>query len=139
MELYAGGWKNTIQPFCRCKLLEALMIMLDSDDADAGIQFVVGLMTYLDNMALPRTMFEFDDLAEYVRTYDAIENFTRFEGTGDFEAAYNAMLGSNEWNNMTTALDNLAEGIKPFESAQTLMRNIALLAVSVTQRQLLKD
>ena len=22
-------------------------------------------------MALPRTMFEFDDLAEYVRTYDA--------------------------------------------------------------------
>ena len=110
--------------------LEALMIMLDSDDADAGIQFVVGLMTYLDNMALPRTMFEFDDLAEYVRTYDAIENFTRFEGTGDFEAAYNAMLGSNEWNNMTTALDNLAEGIKPFESAQTLMRNIALLAVS---------
>ena len=60
-------------------------------------------MTYLDNMALPRTMFEFDDLAEYVRTYDAIENFTRFEGTGDFEAAYNAMLGSNEWNNMTTA------------------------------------
>ena len=81
-------------------------------------------------MALPRTMFEFDDLAEYVRTYDAIENFTRFEGTGDFEAAYNAMLGSNEWNNMTTALDNLAEGIKPFESAQTLMRNIALLAVS---------
>ena len=110
--------------------LEALMIMLDSDDGDAGIQFVVGLMTYLDNMALPRTMFEFDDLAEYVRTYDAIENFTRFEGTGDFEAAYNAMLGSNEWNNMSNALDNLAEGIKPFESAQTLMRNIALLAVS---------
>ena len=110
--------------------LEALMIMLDSDDADAGIQFVVGLMTYLDNMALPRTMFEFDDLAEYVRTYDAIENFTRFEGTGDFEAAYNALIGSNEWNNMTEALDNLAEGIKPFESAQTIMRNIALLAVS---------
>ena len=27
-------------------------------------------------------------------------------------------------------MDNLAEGIKPFESAQTLMRNIALLAVS---------
>ena len=27
--------------------LEALMSMLDSDDGDAGIQFVVGLMTYL--------------------------------------------------------------------------------------------
>ena len=59
-----------------------------------------------------------------------IENFTRFEGTGDFEAAYNALTGSNEWGNMTTALDNLADNIKPFESAQVLMRNIALLAVS---------
>ena len=110
--------------------LEALMVMLDSDDADAGIQFIVGLMTYLDNMALPRAFHEFDELSDYIRTYDVIENFTRFEGTGDFEAAYNALTGSNEWGNMTTALDNLADNIKPFESAQVLMRNIALLAVS---------
>ena len=110
--------------------LEALMIMLDSDDADAGLQFVIGLMTYLDEMALPRAFHEFDELSEYIRTFDAIENFTRFEGTGDFEAAYNALTGSNEWSNMTTALDNLAENTKPFESAQILMRNIALLSVS---------
>lgn len=110
--------------------LEALMIMLDSEDADAGLKFVIGLMTYLDNLPLPRTFYDFEDLAEYVQTYDAIENFTRFEGTGDFEAAYNALIGSNEWNNLSSALDNLANGTKPFESAQTLMRNIALLAVS---------
>ena len=110
--------------------LEALMVMLDSDDADAGIQFVVGLMTYLDNLPLPRSMYDFDDLSEYIQTFDVIENLTRFEGTGDFEAAYNALIGSNEWDNLSEALDNLAEGIKPFESAQTLMRNIALLAVS---------
>ena len=110
--------------------LEALMVMLDSDDADAGIQFVVGLMTYLDNLPLPRSMYDFDELSEYIQTYDVIENITRFEGTGDFEAAYNALTGSNEWDNLSQALDNLAEGTKPFESAQTLMRNIALLAVS---------
>ena len=110
--------------------LEALMDMLDSEDGDAGVQFIVGLMTYLDNMALPRTLYEFDEMTEYIRSINVIENFTRFEGTGDFEAAYNALTGSSEWDNMTQALDNLADGTKPFESAQVLMRNIALLAVS---------
>ena len=111
--------------------LEALMNMLDSDDADAGITFITGLMMYLHNIPIPRSMYQFEDLAEYIQTYNAIENFTNFEGTDQFEAAYNGLIGSSEWDNMTVALDNLANGTKPFESAQTLMRNIALLAVSI--------
>ncbi|MCS5536893.1 MAG: hypothetical protein NZ770_02200, partial [Candidatus Poseidoniaceae archaeon] len=61
---------------------------------------------------------------------DPIENFTRFEGTGDFEAAYNALLGSEEWEAMEEALENLIDNVKPFESFQIILHNIALLAVS---------
>ena len=110
--------------------LESLMVMLDSDDADAGITFITGLMLYLHNIPIPRTMYQFEDLAEYIQTYDPIENFTRFEGTDQFEAAYNGLVGSNQWTAMEEAIDNLANNVKPFESAQTIMHNIALLAVS---------
>ena len=110
--------------------LETLMVMLDSDDAEAGILFMTGLMMYLHDIPIPRTMYQFEDLAEYIQSYDPIENFTRFEGTDQFEAAYNGMLGSNQWTAMEEAIDNLANNVKPFESAQTIMKNIALLAVS---------
>ena len=110
--------------------LEALMVMLDSDDAEAGILFMTGLMMYLHDIPIPRSMYQFEDLAEYIQSYDPIENFTRFEGTDQFEAAYNGMIGSNQWTAMEEAIDNLANNVKPFESAQTIMHNIALLAVS---------
>ena len=91
--------------------LESLMVMLDSDDADAGITFITGLMLYLHNIPIPRTMYQFEDLAEYIQTYDPIENFTRFEGTDQFEAAYNGLVGSNQWTAMEEAIDNLANNV----------------------------
>ena len=110
--------------------LEALMELLDSDDVDAGMALVSSLLIYLDEFPLPRTFDDFPELGEYLMAIDPIENFTRFEGTGDFEAAYNAMLGSDEWTAMEEALDNLINNVKPFESFQTILHNIALLSVS---------
>ncbi|HIF15699.1 MAG TPA: hypothetical protein EYQ85_00375 [Candidatus Poseidoniales archaeon] len=110
--------------------LELLMEFFDSEDVDATLAMVAGLMTYLNEFPLPRSMNDFDEMADYMMTFDPIENFTRFEGTDQFEAAYNAMLGSDEWTAMKGALDDLANSTKQFEAAQTLMRNIALLSVS---------
>ena len=111
--------------------LEFLMEFLDSEDVDAALAMMSGLMTYLNEFPLPRSMDDFDEMADYMMTFDPIENFTRFEGTDQFEAAYNAMLGSDEWTALKEALDDLANGTKQFEAAQTLMKNIALLSVSV--------
>ncbi len=111
--------------------LEALMDFLDSDDVDASMALVQGLMTYIHEFPLPRDFDDFDEVVEYLQAFDPIENFTRFEGTGDFEAAYNAMLGSDEWSAMENALDDLLNNRKPFESIQTIMHNIALLSVSI--------
>ena len=58
-------------------------------------------------------------------TFDPIENFTRFEGTDQF-GRHNAMLGGDEWDALTGALDDLASNTKQFEAAQALMRNVAL-------------
>lgn len=110
--------------------LEALMEFLDSDDVDAGLSFVSGLLTFGDAFPIPQNFDEFDTLADYMQSFNAIENFTRFEGTGDFEAAYDALTASGEWSDMQEAIDNIANNIKPLESGQTVMRNIALLAVS---------
>jgi hypothetical protein len=110
--------------------LEALMEFLDSDDVDAGLALVTGLLMYGDEFPIPQTMEDFGAVADYLQGFNAIENFTRFEGTGDFSDAYDALVGSSEWANMEAALDNIANGVKPLESAQTILRNIALLAVS---------
>ncbi len=110
--------------------LEALMVFLDSEDVDAAMAFVTGLLIYLDEFPLPRTFNDFPAVGEYLMAIDPIENFTRFEGTGDFEAAYNALLGSEEWEAMEEALENLIDNVKPFESFQIILHNIALLAVS---------
>ena len=110
--------------------LEELMVMLDSDDAAASVGFMLAVMTFADEFPIPNVMEEFQDIPGYLATFDLIENFTRFEGTGDFEAAYNAMTGSTEWSNITEALDDLAEQRRIFQSIETLMHNIALLAVS---------
>ena len=110
--------------------LDALMVLLDSDDANAGLSFITGLMLYAAEFPLPRTFDDFDEVGEYFRLFDSIENFTRFEGTGDFEAAYNALLGSDEWLALREALDDLVNNTKEFEAIQTIMQNIALLAVS---------
>ena len=77
--------------------LEFLMEFFDSEDVDAALAMVAGLMTYLNEFPLPRSMNDFDEMADYMMTFDPIENFTRFEGTAQFEDAYNAMLGSDEW------------------------------------------
>ncbi|MDP7328984.1 MAG: hypothetical protein QF612_03975 [Candidatus Thalassarchaeaceae archaeon] len=111
--------------------LEFLMEFFDSEDVDAALAMVSGLMTYLNEFPLPRTMNDFDEMADYMMTFDPIENFTRFDGTAQFEDAYNAMLGSDEWTALKGALDDLANSTKQFEAAQTLMHNLALLAVSV--------
>jgi hypothetical protein len=110
--------------------LEALMEFLDSDDVDAGLSFISGLLTFGDAFPIPQTFDDFGATADYIQTFNAIENFTRFEGTGDFEAAYDALTGSGEWAAIQEAIDNIADNIKPLESGQTVMRNIALLAVS---------
>ena len=110
--------------------LEELMNFLDSDDAAASIAFSVAVLLYLDEFPIPRSLGDFEDIPPYIAEFDLIENFTRFEGTGDFEAAYDAMTATGEWNNITTALDNLANNQRQFESIQTLMRNIAVLSIS---------
>lgn len=110
--------------------LEALMEFLDSDDVEAGLALVTGLLMYGDEFPLPQTMDDFADVADYLQGFNAIENFTRFEGTGEFSAAYDALVGSSQWTNMEAALDNIANGVKPLESAQTILHNIALIAVS---------
>jgi hypothetical protein len=111
--------------------LTALMELLDSQDIDASIAMLTGLMTYANEFPLPQTIHDFDDMVDYMALFDPIENFTRFSGTEDFEAVYNAMLGSDEWIALREALDNLANNTKQFESVQTILHNIALLAVSV--------
>ena len=110
--------------------LEALMEFLDSEDVEAGLALVTGLLVYGDEFPIPQTFDDFGTLADYIQGFNAIENFTRFEGTGDFEAAYNALTGSGEWAAMEESIDNLANNVKPLESGQTVMKNIALLAVS---------
>ena len=110
--------------------LEELMNFLESDDAAASIAFHVAVLLYLDEFPIPRSLGDFEDIPPYIAEFDLIENFTRFEGTGDFEAAYDAMTATGEWNNITTALDNLANNQRQFESIQTLMRNIAVLSIS---------
>jgi hypothetical protein len=139
-----GSWQAMIDAADQYNLsegaqfLEFLMEFLDSGDVDASLAMVTGLMTYLNDFPLPRAMDQFDDMADYMMTFDPIENFTRFEGTDQFEAAYNAMLGSNEWDALTGALDDLANNTKQFEAAQTLMRNVALLSVSVHPEALIE-
>jgi len=110
--------------------LETLMVYLDSEDVNASLSFITGLLLYANNFPLPRTFYDFEQVFEYIQTFDPIENFTRFDGTADFEAAYNALLGSNEWSALEQAIENLANNQKPFESMQIIMHNIALLAVS---------
>nr|MCS5533572.1 hypothetical protein [Candidatus Poseidoniaceae archaeon] len=110
--------------------LETMMVYLDSEDVNASLSFITGLLLYAHNFPLPRTFYDFEQVFEYIQTFDPIENFTRFEGTTDFEAAYNALLGSNEWSALEQAIENLANNQKPFESMQIIMHNIALLAVS---------
>ncbi len=111
--------------------LEALMDFLDSEDIDASMATIIGLMAYANEFPLPRTFDDFGEVVDYMMTFDPIENFTRYEGTGDFEAAYNALLGSDEWLALEEALNNLADNSKQLESIQTIMHNIALLAVSI--------
>ncbi|MDP6899437.1 MAG: hypothetical protein QGF94_01195 [Candidatus Thalassarchaeaceae archaeon] len=110
--------------------LETLMDFLDSEDVDASMALLTGLLTYMNEFPLPRTFTDFDEMIDYMMMFDPIENFTRFAGTDDFEAAYNAMLGSDEWLALEEALNNLANNTKLLESTQTVMHNIALLAVS---------
>ena len=113
------------------KFLESLMQFLESSDLDAGMAFLTGLMTYGNEFPLPQTVNDFQAVADYLGSFDPIENFTRFSGTDDFSAAYDAMLGSNEWASLEAALDNLANNTKVFESFQTVLQNIALLSVSI--------
>ena len=113
------------------KFLESLMQFLESSDLDAGMAFLTGLMTYGNEFPLPQTVNEFQAVADYLSSFDPIENFTRFSGTDDFSAAYDAMLGSNEWASLEFALDNLANNTMVFESFQTVLQNIALLSVSI--------
>ncbi|CAI8212596.1 MAG: Uncharacterised protein [Methanobacteriota archaeon] len=111
--------------------LEALMEFLDSEDVDAGLDMVAAFLLYGDEFPLPRVIEDFGDVIDHMQAFDPIENFTRFEGTGDFEAAYNALLGSNEWNDLQESIENLANNQLPFQSIQNIMHNIALLAVSI--------
>ena len=110
--------------------LEALMEFLDSEDVDAGLLMITGILVYGDEFPLPRVIEDFGEVIDYMQTFDPIENFTRFEGTGDFEAAYNALTGSNEWENLQNSIENLANNQLPFQSIQNILHNIALLAVS---------
>ncbi len=111
--------------------LEALMEFLDSEDVDAGLDMVAAFLLYGNEFPLPRVVEDFGGVIDHMQAFDPIENFTRFEGTGDFEAAYNALLGSNEWNDLQESIENLANNQLPFQSIQNIMHNIALLAVSV--------
>ncbi len=110
--------------------LEALMEFLDSDDVDAGLTVIAAILTYIDEFPVPREMEEFKQVAEHALAFDPIENFTQFDNTGDFEAAYDALLGSNEWVALEQALDDLANNRKQFEAVQTILQQFALLAVS---------
>ena len=120
------------------KFLEALMAFLESSDLDAGMAFLTGLLVYGNEFPLPRSVNEFSAVADYITTFDPIENFTRFSGTEDFSDAYNAMIGSNEWQELEVALDNLADNTMVFDSFQTVLRNIALLSVSIHPESLIE-
>ena len=122
---------NTYEMEDGAKFLESLMQFLESSDLDAGMAFLTGLLTYGNEFPLPQTVNDFQAISDYLGSFDPIENFTRFSGTDDFSAAYDAMLGSNEWASLEVALDNLANNTKVFESFQTVLQNIALLSVSI--------
>ena len=112
------------------EFLTALMEFLDSDDVGAGMSFITGLLLYAGEFPIPRTFNDFNETFEYVKTFDAIENYTKFEGTGDFETAYNALVGSNEWVELKQAMDDLQNSTKEAEAIQTIIHNVALLTVS---------
>ena len=129
--MIAAGYNNPAYDMNEgAKFLEALMEFLESSDLDAGMAFLTGLFVYGNEFPLPRTVNDFDQVADYISSFDPIENFTRFAGTEDFSVAYDAMLGSNEWQAVEQALDNLANNTMIFESFQTLLHNVALLSVS---------
>ena len=88
------------------------------------------MLVYGDEFPLPRTLDDFDEVVAYMQAFDPIENFTRFAGTDNFSAAYDAMVGSEEWEGLSDALDNLSNNEMVFASFQTVLRNIALLSVS---------
>ena len=92
--------------------------------------FLTGVLVYGDEFPLPRTLDDFDEVVAYMQAFDPIENFTRFAGTDNFSAAYDAMVGSEEWEGLSDALDNLSNNEMVFASFQTVLRNIALLSVS---------
>ena len=122
--------RNEYEVEAGADFLEALMEFLDSDDVGAGLTVIAAILTYIDEFPVPREMEEFKQLAEHALAFDPIENFTQFDNTGDFEAAYDALLGSNEWIALEQALDDLANNRKQFEAVQTILHQLALLAVS---------
>ncbi|GIR77108.1 MAG: hypothetical protein CM15mP79_0450 [Methanobacteriota archaeon] len=131
-------WNNmiaratTIRPttWPMARFLEALLDFLESSDQEAGMAFLTGVLVYGDEFPLPRTLDDFDEVVAYMQAFDPIENFTRFAGTDNFSAAYDAMVGSEEWEGLSDALDNLSNNEMVFASFQTVLRNIALLSVS---------
>ncbi len=122
--------RNEYEVEAGANFLEALMEFLDSDDVGAGLTVIAAILTYIDEFPVPREMEEFKQVAEHALAFNPIENFTQFDNTGDFEAAYDALLGSNEWIALEQALDDLANNRKQFEAVQTILHQLALLAVS---------
>ena len=56
--------------------LTALMEFFDSDDVNAGMSFITGLMLYAGEFPIPRTLDDFEDVVDYIQTFDAIENLS---------------------------------------------------------------
>lgn len=129
--MIAAGYNNPSYDMADgARFLEALLDFLESSDQEAGMAFLTGVLVYGDEFPLPRTLDDFDEVVAYMQAFDPIENFTRFAGTDNFSAAYDAMVGSDEWEGLSDALDNLSNNEMVFASFQTVLRNIALLSVS---------
>ena len=129
--MIAAGYNNPSYDMVDgARFLEALLDFLESSDQEAGMAFLTGVLVYGDEFPLPRTLDDFDEVVSYMQAFDPIENFTRFAGTDNFSAAYDAMVGSEEWEGLSDALDNLSNNEMVFASFQTVLRNIALLSVS---------
>ena len=129
--MIAAGYNNPSYDMADgARFLEALLDFLESSDQEAGMAFLTGVLVYGDEFPLPRTLDDFDEVVAYMQAFDPIENFTRFAGTDNFSAAYDAMVGSEEWEGLSDALDNLSNNEMVFASFQTVLRNIALLSVS---------
>ena len=117
--------------------LEAFLIFVESDDMGAFHDLVMALTDYILGMPVPTEVSDLEELAAYLETIDPVENITRFEGTGDIDAAWAALTASTAWSDLMDAIEDVEPNDRVFWALQTIVTSIGDLAGSVELENLI--